>query len=157
MQKITPFLWFDHQVEEAARLYTSLLPNSAITGISRYTEGSHGQIGSVMTVSFTLQGQEFTALNGGPEFSFTPAISFVINCETQAEVDHIWDTLAEDGHIEQCGWLRDKFGVSWQIVPTILGELMQDPDPEKTRRVMEAMLKMIKLDIEGLKRAYNGE
>lgn len=157
MQKITPFFWFDHQAEEAARLYTSLLPDSHITGIARYTEGSRGQIGSVMTVSFTLQGQEFLALNGGPEFSFTPAISFVINCETQTEVDRIWNALSTGGQIEQCGWLRDKFGVSWQIVPTILGELMQDPDPEKGRRVTEAMLKMVKLDIEGLKRAYNGD
>ncbi len=156
MQKITPFLWFDHQAEEAARLYTSLLPDSKITGISRYAEGSHGTVGSVMTVSFTLAGQEFTALNGGPEFAFTPAISFVINCETQAEVDHIWDTLSEGGQIEQCGWLKDKYGVSWQVVPTILGELLQDPDPVKAKRVMEAMLGMIKLDIEGLKRAYNG-
>jgi predicted 3-demethylubiquinone-9 3-methyltransferase (glyoxalase superfamily) len=153
MQKITPFLWFDHQAEEAANFYTSLFKNSKITGVSRYGEGSPGPAGSVMTISFQLDGQDFTALNGGPLFLFTEAISFVVNCETQAEVDHLWEQLTAGGQEVQCGWLKDRFGVSWQIVPTALGSILGDPDPEKARRAMEAMLKMKKLDIVELQRA----
>jgi predicted 3-demethylubiquinone-9 3-methyltransferase (glyoxalase superfamily) len=153
MQKITPFLWFDHQAEEAANFYTSLFKNSKITGVSRYGEGSPGPAGSVMTISFQLDGQDFTALNGGPLFLFTEAISFVVNCETQAEVDHLWEQLTAGGEESQCGWLKDRFGVSWQIVPTALGSILGDPDPEKARRAMEAMLKMKKLDIVELQRA----
>jgi predicted 3-demethylubiquinone-9 3-methyltransferase (glyoxalase superfamily) len=157
MLKITPFMWFADQAEEAANLYTSLFKNSKINYVARYPENSPGQAGAVMTVSFDLEGQEFTALNGGPLFKFTEAISFVAHCEDQDEVDKLWYGLTSDGGEEvQCGWLKDKFGVSWQIVPNALGELMSDPDKEKTDRVYQAMLKMIKLDIEGLKKAYSG-
>jgi predicted 3-demethylubiquinone-9 3-methyltransferase (glyoxalase superfamily) len=153
MQKITPFLWFNDQAEEAANFYTSIFKNSKISAISRYGEGSPGPVGQVMTLTLELNGQEFMALNGGPVFAFTPAISFFVTCETQAEVDHYWEKLSAGGEQEQCGWLKDKFGVSWQIVPKVLGELLGDPDPEKAKRVMEAMLKMKKLDIDGLKKA----
>jgi predicted 3-demethylubiquinone-9 3-methyltransferase (glyoxalase superfamily) len=157
MQKISPMLWFDTQAEEAANLYTSLFKNSKINFIARYPENSPGQAGTVMTVSFELDGQEFTALNGGPLFKFTEAISFVAHCEDQAEVDKLWIGLIADGGEEsQCGWLKDKFGVSWQIVPNALMELMSGPDKDKTDRVYQAMLKMKKLDIEGLKKAYAG-
>ena len=156
LQKITPFLWFNNQAEEAANLYTSVFENSKILNTSRYSEGSPGQAETVMSVSFMLEGIEFIALNGGPLFKFTEAISFVVNCETQEEVDKFWDKLSEGGEKIQCGWLKDKFGVSWQIVPTILSELMSDPDPVKSQRVMQAMLKMKKLDIKDLKKAYNG-
>jgi predicted 3-demethylubiquinone-9 3-methyltransferase (glyoxalase superfamily) len=154
MQKITPCLWFDNQAEEAVAFYTSIFANSRVTGVSRYGEEGPGPAGSVMTATFQLAGQEFMALNGGPYFSFTPAISMFVSCETQAEVDLYWEKLLDGGQPEQCGWLRDRFGVSWQIVPAVLGEMMQDPEPEKVRRVTQAMLGMIKLDIAGLRLAY---
>ncbi len=159
-QKITPFLWFDTQAEEAASFYVSIFKNSRITGLARYDdEGAKAAgrpKGSVMTVQLELDGQEFVALNGGPMFKFTQAISFVVNCETQDEVDHFWEKLSAGGQQVQCGWLTDQFGVPWQVVPTILGQLLQDKDPDKSRRVMAAMLKMKKLDIEGLRNAYEG-
>jgi predicted 3-demethylubiquinone-9 3-methyltransferase (glyoxalase superfamily) len=155
MQKITPFLWFDNQAEEAARFYTSIFKNSRISSIARY-EDVPGPEGKAMSVSFQLEGQEFTALNGGPVFNFTPAISFFVNCTTQEEVDEFWEKLSEGGEKGQCGWLKDKYGISWQIVPTILGELLQDKDAEKANRVTQAMLKMGKLDIAALQRAYEG-
>jgi predicted 3-demethylubiquinone-9 3-methyltransferase (glyoxalase superfamily) len=155
MQKIIPFLWFDDQAEEAVRLYTSLVKNSKINSISRYQKDTPGPEGKVMTVSFQLDGQEFTALNGGPIFKFTEAISFLINCDSQAEVDELWEKLSAGGEKGQCGWLKDKFGLSWQIVPTALGELLSGPDPEASQRVMQAMLKMKKLDIGLLKQAYS--
>jgi predicted 3-demethylubiquinone-9 3-methyltransferase (glyoxalase superfamily) len=157
MQKITPFFWFDDQAEEAAIFYTSIFKNSKIGSISRYGEGAPGPKGKVMTATFQLAGQEFMALNGGPVFAFSPAISFFVNCETQEEVDDYWGKLSEGGEEGQCGWLKDKYGVSWQIVPTALGELLNDKDAEKSGRVMQAMLKMGKIDVAGLKRAYAGE
>ena len=157
VQKITPFLWFDGQAEEAANYYVSIFKDSKIDGVSRYGDAGLGPKGSAMTVSFTLQGQKFTALNGGPHYKFSPAISFLVNCGDQAEVDELWDELAAGGKPMQCAWITDKFGVTWQIVPKILMELMQDKDPIKSQRVMKAMMKMIKIDIEGLKRAYRGE
>jgi len=157
MQKITTFLWFDDQAEEAANLYTSIFKNSKIMGVSRYGEAGPGPAGQVMTVNFQIEGQEFTALNGGPEFKFTEAISLVVNCETQAEVDHYWEKLSAGGEESQCGWLKDKFGLSWQIVPTALGELLGGPDPVKAQRAMQAMLQMRKLDIAALQRAYEGK
>ena len=153
MQKIVTFLWFDDQAEEAARFYTSLFPNSKLGTISRYGDAGPGPKGSVMMVTFELAGQQFMALNGGPHFSFTPAISLLVICESQAEVDELWEKLSEGGRTDQCGWLQDRFGVSWQIVPTRLGELMADPDPARSKRVMEAMLKMGKLDLAELERA----
>ena len=159
MQKITPFLWFDNQAEEAVNFYTSLFKNSKIENVARYDEAgakvSGRPKGSVMTMTFQLNGQEFNALNGGPQFKFTEAISFFVNCETQAEVDELWSKLTEGGEEGQCGWLKDRFGLSWQIVPTALGELRGDKDPEKAQRVMQAMLQMKKIDIAGLKRAYD--
>jgi len=158
MQKITPFLWFDDQAEEAVNFYTSIFKNSKILGMTRYgDEGAKAAgrpKGSVMTVAFKLEGQEFTALNGGPVFTFSPAISFVVNCKTQKEVDELWEKLSEGGEKDQCGWLKDKYGVSWQIVPIVLGKMLQDKDPKKSKRVMEAMLKMDKIDIKTLKKAY---
>ncbi len=156
MQKITPFLWFNNNAEEAVNFYTSLFKDSKIGSVSRYGDAGPGPKGTVITASFTLNGQEFMALNGGPQFKFTEAISLVINCETQDEVDHFWEKLSEGGEEGRCGWLKDKFGLSWQVVPTILGELMQNPDPAKANRVMEAMMKMDKLDIAGLKQAAEG-
>ena len=156
MQKITPFLWFDHQAEQAANYYVGIFKNSRIVNITRYGEAGPGPEGSVMIVAFQLEGQEFIALNGGPEFTFSPAISFVANCETQEEVDTLWEKLSEGGDKVECGWLKDKYGVSWQIVPTIVGELMSDPDPEKSQRVMKAILQMDKIDIKTLMRAYEG-
>jgi predicted 3-demethylubiquinone-9 3-methyltransferase (glyoxalase superfamily) len=157
MQKITPFLWFDDNAEEAVKFYTSIFKNSKIGKIARYDEAGEkaaGQpAGSVMTVEFRLEGQEFVALNGGPHFKFTEAISFVVNCQTQKEVDYYWEKLSEGGKEVQCGWLKDKFGLSWQIVPTVLGELLSDKDAAKSQRVMQAMLKMVKLDIKKLKQA----
>jgi predicted 3-demethylubiquinone-9 3-methyltransferase (glyoxalase superfamily) len=153
MQKITPFLWFDGKAKEAAQFYMSIFKNSKLLSISRYGEAGPGPKGSVMTVAFELDGEKFVALNGGPNYSFSPAVSFVVNCETQQEVDQYWERLSEGGETIQCGWLRDKYGLSWQIVPTILPELLQDKDPDKRKRVMAAMLKMVKLDIEQLKRA----
>lgn len=161
-RKITPCLWFDGQAEEAAGFYTSIFKNSKITAISRYGEAGkeiHGrQPGSVMVVVFELDGQTFTALNGGPDFKFNEAISFQIDCATQEEVDHFWDRLSEGGPVEAqvCGWVKDKFGVSWQVVPTILPELLSDPDREKADRAMMAMMGMAKLDIAALRRAHAG-
>ena len=156
MQKITPFLWFDNNAEEAVNFYASVFKNARVGRVARYGEAGPGPKGSVMTAQFELAGQQFVALNGGPVYKITPAISFVVNCETQDEVDHYWSKLTAGGKEIQCGWLQDKFGVSWQIVPTILGQLLSDEDPEKSKRVMQAMLKMIKLDIDQLKRAYEG-
>jgi predicted 3-demethylubiquinone-9 3-methyltransferase (glyoxalase superfamily) len=147
MKKITPFLWFDSQAEEAVKLYTSLFPNSRVLETTRYSEGAPGPAGTVMTVNFELNGQEFTALNGGPEFKFTEAVSFVIHCEDQAEVDRYWEKLSEGGEQQPCGWVKDRFGLSWQVVPTVLFELLQHPDPEKAKRVMQTMLQMRKLEI----------
>jgi predicted 3-demethylubiquinone-9 3-methyltransferase (glyoxalase superfamily) len=156
MQKITPFLWFDDKAEEAMNFYCSIFKNSKIGAVNRYGEAGPGPAGSVMSATFELDGQEFFALNGGPVYTFTPAISFYVNCETQEEVDYLWEKLSAGGRTVQCGWLQDKYGLSWQIVPTALGEMLGDRDPEKARRVMEAMLKMVKLDIAELKRAYAG-
>jgi predicted 3-demethylubiquinone-9 3-methyltransferase (glyoxalase superfamily) len=157
MQKITPFLWFDGKAEEAANFYVSIFKNSKIGNVSRYGEAGPGPKGTVMIVTFSLDGQEFTALNGGPQYKFSPAISFFVNCRTQEEVDELWEKLSDGGDQLQCAWLRDKYGVSWQIVPSALLELMQDKDPVKSQRVFKAMLQMTKIDIEGLKRAYRGE
>src|SRR5437762_11871938 len=158
LQRITPCLWFDHQAEEAARFYVSIFKDSRITSTARYDDegakASGRPKGSVMTVAFELDGQEFTALNGGPVFKFTEAISLVVNCQTQEEVAHFWAKLSAGGQEVQCGWLKDRFGVSWQIVPTVLGEMLQDKDPGKSRRVMAAMLKMKKINIEALKKAH---
>jgi predicted 3-demethylubiquinone-9 3-methyltransferase (glyoxalase superfamily) len=162
VQKITPCLWFEDQAEEAAKFYTAIFRNSKIGTIARYGEAGreiHGkQAGTVMTVAFELDGQTFTALNGGPLFKFTEAISFQVNCETQEEVDYYWEKLSDGGDekAQQCGWLKDKYGASWQVVPTLLPELIKDPDPQKSGRVMEALLQMKKLDIAKLKRAYAG-
>jgi predicted 3-demethylubiquinone-9 3-methyltransferase (glyoxalase superfamily) len=155
IQKITPFLWFDTQAEAAANLYVSIFNNSKVVKITRYGEAGPGPKGSVMTVVFELEGQQFTALNGGPQFKFSEAISFSVNCKTQEEVDKFWEKLSEGGQEGPCGWLKDKYGLSWQINPSILGEMLNDPDPQKSKRVMEAMLKMKKIDIAGLKKAYD--
>jgi predicted 3-demethylubiquinone-9 3-methyltransferase (glyoxalase superfamily) len=155
MQKITPFLWFDNQAEEAAKFYVSIFKNSKIGGVTRYGEAGPGPQGSAMVVTFDLGGQEFIALNGGPHFKFTEAISFSVDCKTQEEVDEFWRRLSEGGEEGQCGWLKDKYGLSWQINPTILGQMLSDPDPEKSKRVMEAMLKMKKIDIGRLQQAYD--
>jgi len=159
MQKITPFLWFDDKAEEAANFYVSIFKDSKIGSITRYGEeaakASGRPKGTVMIATFQLGGQEFIALNGGPVFTFTEAISFLVNCETQAEVDELWEKLSAGGNEAPCGWLKDKYGVSWQIVPTILGQLMQDKDPEKSRRVMKALLQMKKIDIKTLQHAYD--
>lgn len=154
MQKITPFLWFDGKAEEAAKFYTSIFKNSKMGTVNRYGDNGPGPKGTVMIATFQIDGQQFIALNGGPAFKFTPAISFMVNCETQEEVDHFWEKLSQGGTTQQCGWLQDQFGVSWQIVPTALGRLMSDPNPEKSGRVMKAMLQMTKLDIQGLEQAY---
>jgi len=154
MQKIMPCLWFDDQAEEAANLYVSIFKNSKIVNIARYGEAGPGPAGTVMTVTFQLEGQEFIALNGGPQFKFTEAISFSVDCKTQEEVDELWEKLSAGGEEGPCGWLKDKYGLSWQINPTVLGEMLSDPDPEKSQRVMKAMLQMKKIDIEGLKQAY---
>ena len=156
MQKITPFLWFDNQAEEAANFYTSIFPNSKILNVARYGDAGPGPTGSVMTANFQLNGQEFVALNGGPQFNFTEAISFVVNCENQEEVDKYWDALTAGGGQESmCGWLKDKYGLSWQIVPTVLGKLMTDKDTKKSSRVMQALLQMKKLDIKRLQEAHD--
>lgn len=164
MQKITPYLWFDNKAEEAANFYVSVFSNrrtadgrgdSKILDVSRYGEAGPGTPGSAMTVTFQLEGQEFTALNGGPQYTFTDAISFLVSCETQDEVDELWEALTADGgEPGPCGWLKDRYGLSWQIIPTALGELLGDPDPERSQRVMKAMLEMKKIDIDGLRRAY---
>jgi len=155
-QKITTFLWFDNNAQEAMEFYTSVFKNSKIGNVSRYGEAGPGANGTVMVGSFELEGQQFTALNGGPRFKFSEAISLVINCETQEEVDYFWEKLSAGGQLQQCGWLKDKFGLSWQVVPTVLDELMRDKDPQKSKRVMEAMLQMVKLDIPRLRAAYEG-
>jgi predicted 3-demethylubiquinone-9 3-methyltransferase (glyoxalase superfamily) len=156
MQKITPFLWFDNQAEEAMNFYTSIFKNSKIGQVSRYGDAGPGPKGAVMVGTFYLEGQQFMALNGGPQYKFTPATSFVVNCETQDEVDYFWDKLSSGGMEIQCGWLSDKFGLSWQIVPTALGELLGSGDPEKSNRVMQALFQMKKLVIADLRKAYEG-
>ncbi len=155
MQKITPFLWFDNQAEEAANFYVSIFKNSKIVKVARYGEAGPGPAGSAMTVMFELEGQEYIALNGGPHFKFTEAVSFSIACKNQQEVDEFWAKLTEGGEEGQCGWLKDKFGLSWQVNPTILGEMLSDLDPQKAKRAMEAMLKMKKIDIAVLQQAYD--
>ena len=158
MSKISPCLWFDGEAEEAATFYVSLLPDSRIERIQRnLVDGPAGKAGTVLVVQFTLAGQEYMALNGGTRFEYTHAISFKIDCADQAEVDRLWDALSSNGgSVERCGWLKDRYGISWQIVPTVLGRLLGDPDPEKSQRVMQAMLKMVKLDIASLQAAYDG-
>jgi predicted 3-demethylubiquinone-9 3-methyltransferase (glyoxalase superfamily) len=153
MQKITPFLWFDGNAEEAANFYISIFKNSKMGKISRYGDAGPGPKGSAMSVTFQIEGQEFFALNGGPQFKFTPAISFFVNCETQQEVDELWDKLSAGGRTDRCGWLQDKFGLSWQIIPTVLGQLLGDKDPQRAKRAMQAMLQMTKLDIKKLQQA----
>jgi predicted 3-demethylubiquinone-9 3-methyltransferase (glyoxalase superfamily) len=155
-QKITPFLWFDDQAEEAANFYVSIFKNSEVLSINRYGEAGPGTPGSVMTTSFRLDGQEFIALNGGPQYKFTEAISFSIDCKSQAEVDELWEKLTEGGEPGPCGWLKDKYGLSWQVVPSALIEMLQDPDPARANRVMQAMLQMSKIDIATLREAYEG-
>ena len=152
MQKITPFLWFDGKAEDAANFYVGIFRNSRVLTVNR-----QGKDGPAFSVTFNLDGQDFFALNGGPMFQFTPAISFFITCETQAEVDELWGKLSENGVQDRCGWLRDKYGISWQIVPDALIELLQDKDPERSKRVMQAMFQMKRIDIAGLKRAYEGK
>ena len=154
MQKITTFLTFNNQAEEAVNFYVSIFRNSKIMSMSRYGEGGPGPKGSVMSASFLLEGQEFVALNGGPQFTFADGISLFVSCETQEEVDKLWDKLSAGGEKGPCGWLKDKFGVSWQIIPTALGQMLQDKDPRKSQNVMQAMLQMTKIDIAALRRAY---
>src|SRR5919108_1262106 len=156
MPKITPFLWVDNQAEEAAKFYVSIFKNSKILTVARYGDAGPGPKGSVMTVKFMLDGQDFIALNGGPHFKFTEAISFSVDCKTQEEIDQFWEKLSHGGEEGPCGWLKDKYGLSWQINPTVLGEMLRDPDPKKSKRVMEAVLKMKKIDIKKLKGAYDG-
>jgi predicted 3-demethylubiquinone-9 3-methyltransferase (glyoxalase superfamily) len=157
MQKITPFLWFDNQAEEAVNFYISIFMNSKVVNVARYGDDaakiSGCPKGSVMTVAFQLDGQPFVALNGGLVFTFSPAISFIVDCQTQQEVDHLWEKLSAGGEQQQCGWLKDKYGVTWQVVPSVVGQLMSDPDPAKAQRVMQAMLQMTKLDIAALQQA----
>ena len=155
MQKITPFLWFDHQAEEAMNFYASIFKNSKIGNVTRYGEAGPGPEGSVMTATFELEGQEFMVLNGGPQYKFTEAVSFFVNCNSQEEVNTLWEKLSEGGEEGPCGWLKDKFGLSWQIIPTALGQMLNDPEPEKAQRVMQAMLKMKKIEIQTLKQAYD--
>lgn len=157
MSKISPCLWFDGEAEEAAKFYVSLLPNSRIDRVQRnVVDGPAGKAGSVLVVDFTLAGQRFLALNGGTRFEYTHAISFAVDCADQAEVDRLWDALSQGGSVERCGWLKDRYGVSWQIVPTVLRQMLGDRDPAKAQRVMQAMLQMVKLDIAGLRKAYEG-
>jgi predicted 3-demethylubiquinone-9 3-methyltransferase (glyoxalase superfamily) len=153
MQKITPFLWFDKEAEEAANFYVSVFNNSKIVSVGRYGDAGPGPKGSVMSVTFQLDGQEFFALNGGPQFTFTPAISFFVNCRTQEEVDDLWDKLSAGGEKNRCGWLTDKYGLSWQIIPSILGELLHSKDAGKSTRAMKAMMQMSKIDIKALQQA----
>jgi predicted 3-demethylubiquinone-9 3-methyltransferase (glyoxalase superfamily) len=157
MQKITPFLWFDGRAEEAVNFYVSIFKNSKIGTVNRYGEHGPGPKGTVMIATFQIDGQEFIALNGGPQFKFSPAISFVVNCETQEEVDDFWEKLSAGGEKRQCGWLQDKFGISWQIVPTALPRLMSDPDCGKAGRAMQAMMQMTKIDIKKLEDAFQGK
>ena len=154
MQKITPFLWFDGKAEEAMNFYVSVFNNSKVVRVTRYGEGGPGPKGTVMSATFELDGQQFYALNGGPQFTFTPAISLFVNCETQQEVDELWEKLSEGGKKERCGWLKDKYGLSWQIIPSALGKLLGDKDSAKANRVMMAMLQMDKIDIQRLQQAY---
>ena len=154
MKKITPFLWFDGKAEEAMNFYISIFKNSKVVSVTRYGETGPGPKGTVMTAKFELNGQEFIALNGGPQFTFTEAISFVVNCETQQEVDELWERLSEGGEKSRCGWLKDRYGLSWQVVPTALVEMLQDKDAKKSNRVMQAMLQMDKIDIRSLRQAY---
>jgi len=156
MKRITPFLWFDDKAEEAMNFYVSIFKNSKVGSVTRYGEAGPGPKGTVMTATFQLDGQDFIALNGGPHFKFTEAISFSVDCKTQAEVDELWEKLTEGGQESRCGWLKDKYGLSWQIVPAVLTEMLGDKDPEKSKRVMGAMLQMNKLDIKTLKQAYEG-
>jgi predicted 3-demethylubiquinone-9 3-methyltransferase (glyoxalase superfamily) len=154
MQKITPFLWFDSNAEEAINFYLSIFKNSKIVSMTRYGEAGPGPKGTVMAATFQLDGQEFFALNGGPQFKFSPAVSFFVKCETQQEIDELWDKLSAGGAKNRCGWLQDKYGLSWQIVPPVLGEMLSDRDPAKSQRVMKAMLQMDKIDIARLRQAY---
>jgi predicted 3-demethylubiquinone-9 3-methyltransferase (glyoxalase superfamily) len=156
MQKITPFLWFDDKAEEAMNFYVSIFKNSKVGTVARYGDAGPGPKGTVMSATFELDGQDFFALNGGPLFKFTEAISFFVNCETQQEVDELWQKLSAGGQKSRCGWLKDKYGLSWQIIPTVLGKMLGDKDPAKAKRVMEAMLQMEKIDISRLKQAYDG-
>ncbi|WP_183262368.1 VOC family protein [Aminobacter niigataensis] len=156
MQKITPFLWFDNQAEEAVSFYISVFRNAKVGKVIRYGEAGPGPVGSVMVAEFELEGIRFTALNGGPMFKFTEAISMVVDCKDQAEVDHFWDRLSEGGQPGQCGWLKDRFGLSWQIVPEALPRLLGDPDPAKAGRVMQAMLQMTRIEVAKLEKAYAG-
>lgn len=157
MQKITPFLWFDKNAEEAVNFYISIFKDSKVLSVTRSGEAGPGPVGSVLTIAFQLEGQEFVALNGGPEFKFTEAISLSVDCNTQEEIDEMWAKLTEGGEESQCGWLKDKFGLSWQVNPSILIKMLQDEDPQKAKRVMEAMMKMVKIDIKTLKQAYDGQ
>src|SRR6266852_5572714 len=157
MQKITPFLWFDDKAEEAMNFYTSIFKNSKVVKVTRYGEAGPGPKGTVMSATFQLERQTFYALNGGPLFSFTPAISFFVNCETQQEVDELWEKLSAGGKKERCGWLKDKYGLSWQIIPSALGKMLGDQDAEKAKKVMQAMLQMDKIDIKRLQEAYVGK
>jgi len=154
MQQITPFLWFDNNAEEAVNFYVSIFKNSRVVNMSRWADGGPGPKGGVMSATFELNGQEFMALNGGPTFEFSPAISFFVKCETQQEVDEYWEKLSAGGTKERCGWLKDKYGVSWQIIPNAVGKFLQEKDPTKSKRVMNAMMQMDKIDIQGLQRAY---
>jgi predicted 3-demethylubiquinone-9 3-methyltransferase (glyoxalase superfamily) len=154
MQKITPFLWFDGKAEEAANFYVSIFKNSKIVSVVRYGDAGPGPKGSVMTVAFQLDGQEFVALNGGPQFTFSQAVSFFVNCETQQEVDELWEKLSAGGEKQRCGWLKDKYGLAWQIIPSILPVMLQDKNAEKSQNVMKAMMQMTKIDIKALKEAY---
>jgi predicted 3-demethylubiquinone-9 3-methyltransferase (glyoxalase superfamily) len=157
MQKITPFLWFDKNAEEAVNFYISIFKDSKVLSVTRSGEAGPGPAGSVLTIAFQLEGQEFVALNGGPEFKFTEAISLSVDCNTQEEIDEMWAKLTQGGEESQCGWLKDKFGLSWQVSPSILIKMLQDEDPQKAKRVMEAMMKMVKIDIKTLKQAYAGQ
>lgn len=157
MQKITPFLWFDGKAEEAMNFYVSIFKNSKVVSVTRYGDAGPGPKGTVMSATFQLEGQEFYALNGGPQFKFTEAISFFVNCETQQEVDELWEKLSAGGAKSQCGWLKDKFGLSWQIIPSALGKMLGDKDPKKAQRVMQAMLQMTKIDIKALQQACDSD
>jgi len=157
MQKITPFLWFDGNAEEAMNLYVSIFKNSKVVSVTRYGEAGPGPKGTVMSATFQLEGQQFYALNGGPQYKFTPAISLFVSCETQKEVDELWNKLSAGGHKDRCGWLQDKYGLSWQIIPSVLGKMLGDKNPRKSQNVMKAMLQMDKIDIAKLKQAYEQE
>ena len=154
MQKITPFLWFDGQAEEAMNFYVSIFKNSKVLSVTRYGDSGPGPKGTVMSATFELNGQTFYALNGGPQFKFTPAVSFFVNCETQAEVDELWEKLSAGGRKDRCGWLQDQYGLSWQVIPSALGKLLGDKDPKKSANVMRAMMQMQKIEIAGLQEAY---